>query len=161
MDRFELIIYGSAVPEGRARTQPIYTKSGPLIKNNRVIMSTYTPAKTKAWRDAVTMEAQRVVRESDYKMFSQDDALVMSIEAVYLRPKSVSAKKRPHHTVKPDLDNISKNIKDALSGVAYPDDKQVMGYVWPYIKRYSNEDEQPFTRIIVMQYEDWRIHGVI
>lgn len=29
-------------------------------------------------------------------------------------------------TVKPDCDNIAKNINDSLNGIAYPDDKQIV-----------------------------------
>lgn len=29
-------------------------------------------------------------------------------------------------TVKPDCDNIAKNINDALNGIVYPDDKQIV-----------------------------------
>lgn len=65
---------------------------------------------------------------------------------VYVKyPKSFSKKKiqlaedrilRP--TVKPDWDNISKNICDALNGIAYPDDKAIVdGTVHKY---YADTD---------------------
>lgn len=59
--------------------------------------------------------------------------LKVHIQAFFETPKSYSKKKRElaiagriRPTVKPDTDNISKNIKDALNGIAYPDDKQVV-----------------------------------
>lgn len=59
--------------------------------------------------------------------------LKITIRAVFEVPKSYSKIKRAkclfgeiRPTVKPDTDNISKNIKDALNGIAYPDDKQVV-----------------------------------
>lgn len=59
--------------------------------------------------------------------------LKVHIQAFFEIPKSYSKKKRElaiageiRPTVKPDTDNISKNIKDALNGIAYPDDKQVV-----------------------------------
>lgn len=72
-----------------------------------------------------------------------DKALKVSICAYFEIPKSYSKKKREmclagliRPTVKPDTDNISKNIKDALNGIAYPDDKQVVCEV---IEKYYAE----------------------
>lgn len=48
---------------------------------------------------------------------------------------SLADKIRP--IVKPDCDNISKNILDALNGIAYPDDKQVVTLV--IRKWYANK----------------------
>lgn len=65
---------------------------------------------------------------------------------VYVKyPKSFSKKKRElaekgyiRPTVKPDWDNISKNICDALNGIAYPDDKAIVdGTVHKY---YADSD---------------------
>lgn len=59
--------------------------------------------------------------------------LSVSLYVYFATPKSFSKKKlelvkqgilRP--TVKPDWDNISKNICDALNGIAYPDDKAIV-----------------------------------
>lgn len=70
-------------------------------------------------------------------------ALKINIDACFEIPKSYSKKKREkclagliRPTVKPDTDNISKNIKDALNGIAYPDDKQVVCEV---IEKYYAE----------------------
>lgn len=59
--------------------------------------------------------------------------LSIKITAHFEIPKSYSKKKQElclsgqvRPTVKPDTDNISKNIKDALNAIAYPDDKQVV-----------------------------------
>jgi crossover junction endodeoxyribonuclease RusA len=41
------------------------------------------------------------------------------------RPKSVSIKKRPLPTTKPDLDKLVRAVLDALIGIAYVDDAQV------------------------------------
>ncbi len=63
----------------------------------------------------------------------EDKPLKVEIDVCMPIPKSYSKKKteqalkneiRP--TVKPDCDNIAKNINDALNGIAYPDDKQIV-----------------------------------
>ena len=40
------------------------------------------------------------------------------------RERALAGEIRP--TVKPDCDNIAKNINDALNGIAFPDDKQIV-----------------------------------
>lgn len=62
-----------------------------------------------------------------------EGAVVMDVVAYFQIPKSWLKKKRLqakngviYPTVKPDADNILKVLKDALNGVAYDDDKQVV-----------------------------------
>ena len=50
-------------------------------------------------------------------------------------------------SVKPDLDNISKIILDALNKVAFNDDKQVAQL--SITKRYG---EQPFVKVYLEEY---------
>ena len=60
-------------------------------------------------------------------------ALALNIKAYFQIPKSTSKKKRDEMlsgairpVIKPDADNIIKNIADALNTVAYPDDKAIV-----------------------------------
>lgn len=53
--------------------------------------------------------------------------LRLEIEFTFVRPKS--ARKRQWHTVKPDASNIVKGVEDALNGVAWRDDSQVIELV--------------------------------
>lgn len=62
-----------------------------------------------------------------------EDALKVEIDAYFGIPKSASKKKREaminkqiRPSKKPDCDNIEKAILDALNGIAYVDDKQVI-----------------------------------
>ena len=59
--------------------------------------------------------------------------LYVTIRAYFKMPTSFSKKKRYmasvgfiRPTVKPDWDNIPKNICDALNGIAYPDDRAIV-----------------------------------
>lgn len=71
--------------------------------------------------------------------------LVVNIYVYIKAPESFSNKKKKlaeqgylRPLVKPDWDNISKNICDALNGIAYPDDKAIVdGSVHKY---YSDID---------------------
>ena len=61
----------------------------------------------------------------------------------FRHPKSAPQRQRPF-TARPDLDNLTKLIKDALGGVAWNDDAQVV--VMHMLKTYDSEN---LTRIEV------------
>lgn len=75
-------------------------------------------------------------RKTGGKMY--EGAVAIDIHFEFLRPKSVSEKKRPDMTVKPDLDKLCRTVLDALTGVAYRDDSQVVTVVMG--KYYSDEE---------------------
>lgn len=78
---------------------------------------------------------------SKTKFEKKDTALAMHIEFFFKIPKSwkKSLKENPpHHTSKPDVDNLVKSIKDALNGVAYNDDSQVISVFAR--KQYAQHD---------------------
>ncbi len=67
-------------------------------------------------------------------MFDRDEAVYMRVDEYFGIPKSVSKKKRKQMMdgeIRPmgrmgDVENIAKLVMDALNGVAYPDDSQVV-----------------------------------
>lgn len=68
-----------------------------------------------------------------YKGTLFNEPMEVSITAYFAIPKSFSKKKREEAlagtirpTRKPDSDNIAKSILDALNGIAYSDDSQVV-----------------------------------
>lgn len=89
---------------------------------------TYTPKETVNYENWVKLSYQNFGGEN-----FGDAPLKVQITAKYPIPKSFSKKKhemavdgeiRP--TTKPDCDNIAKIICDALNGIAYTDDKQIV-----------------------------------
>lgn len=83
--------------------------------NNRVVHN-----KTKelmAWRSLVAFAAKRA------GCTPISGAISISMDFKYARPKTV---KRDEPTVPPDLDKQIRSILDALTGVAYIDDSQVI-----------------------------------
>lgn len=77
-------------------------------------------AELKSWRYAVAVSAQAAgIRPADA-------ALKVNLTFTFIRHKSVTAKKRPHPNVKPDLDKLVRAVLDALTGVAWRDDAQVV-----------------------------------
>lgn len=108
----------------------------------------YTPAKTE--------EAERslLAQSLPYKPAQPlGGPLSVSIELLCAVPKSWSKRKRNdalygyiHPTGKPDVDNAAKLVLDALNGVFYVDDKQVVEL--SVSKRY---DDTPSTVISIRQ----------
>jgi len=108
-------------------------------QNGRTI--SFTPDQTVQYENLVRW-CYKTAENS--KRFPDDMPLKVIINAYYEIPKSVSKKKRAQMitgeirpTKKPDADNIAKIICDALNGIAYRDDAQVVTCI--INKRYSEE----------------------
>lgn len=107
----------------------------------------YTPSShpVKAYREGIALAA----RLSGVKPTSGDVALV--IEFVFARPPSHFTKSglssvaipRP----RPDWDNLGKAVCDALLGIAYQDDSQVVRAT--VTKRYAARGEKSYTRVTI------------
>ena len=111
-------VYGEPVGKGRPR----FARRGNFV-------STYSPQKTKTYEDEIRLMAKAAMGASE--------ALETPITvAIYIRvgiPKSFSKQKRKdalanieRPTKKPDIDNIAKCFLDAMNGIVYLDDKQVV-----------------------------------
>jgi Holliday junction resolvase RusA-like endonuclease len=77
------------------------------------------------------------------------------IQAVFPRPKSKTKKRgdnpREWKLSKPDWDNVGKSVCDALNGLAYNDDSQIVSArVTKYI---ASADEQPHVSIVIETLE--------
>jgi crossover junction endodeoxyribonuclease RusA len=91
------------------------------IGNNRFVESSkFLPA----WRKAVRVAAEEAVTASMWARVSGPVELEVMF---YLdRPSSISKTQRPQPTVAPDLDKLVRGVGDALTGVVYDDDSQVI-----------------------------------
>ena len=110
----DLIVPGSPVGKGRPR----FTRTG----------RSYTPEKTARYENLIALAFQE--KYPDWEPW--DGEVEMMMTAYFEIPRSWSKKKqakardeliRPKK--KPDLDNISK-MKDALNGIAWKDDAQIV-----------------------------------
>ncbi len=89
-----------------------------------------TPKDTVVYENLILTEYRRQIGNVK---FADSESLDLRIKAYYTIPASASKKKkllmiegaiRP--TKKPDMDNIVKAVADALNGVAYRDDSQIV-----------------------------------
>lgn len=93
-------------------------------------VSTYTPAKTATYEALVKYGYQS---QCGGVKFEKKVPLDVRIVAYFAIPSSVSKKRaklmREHSVrpvVKPDTDNVAKSVLDALNGIAYYDDSQIV-----------------------------------
>lgn len=132
MRTYEETWYIEPVPKGRPR----FTMSG----------HAYTPPKTHLY--------EKTLKEL-YTGEKFDGAIGMSLTFGMPIPKSTSKRNREkmiageiHHCKKGDLDNLVKAATDALNGLAYDDDSQIV-YLYAR-KRYSAE---PYVYVKIWEVE--------
>jgi len=143
--KVEFTVPGQVCAKERSRSRIIKTKDG------RFIPVSYSPAKTVGY--------ETLIREFfciKYGNLTPTQLPVsLEITTYYPIPKSTSTKKRQlmvqghiRPTVKPDFDNIEKIFADALTGIAFANDSQVVDS--RFAKYYS---ETVRTEIKITDYE--------
>lgn len=119
---------------GKAKTKerPRFTQKGFI----------YTPKTTVDYEQAVR---NAYIEQANGFSFGKDKPVYLRVVEYRIIPKSFSKKKREQALndeifpiQKPDVDNITKIVMDALNQVAYYDDGQVIAA--PPIKLYSKND---------------------
>lgn len=107
---------------------------------------TYTPKKTQEYEEYVKM--CWVAKYGSIQPSEQP--LEMNIVFYMPIPKSYSKKQRAEmlngrikHTKKPDIDNLIKSVLDALNGLAYADDSQIIKVT--AVKRYAETGSTELT----------------
>lgn len=91
----------------------------------------YTPSKQVEYENWVRLCFKQAYPNAE--PFSKDEELTVRIEVQFAVPKSFSKKKRAEALswymfpkTKPDLDNCIKSVLDALNGIAFADDAQIV-----------------------------------
>lgn len=108
--RIAFTVYGNPLPKSRPRVV--------RLPNGRV--HTFTPGATKAWEESI--QGQALAYRPERLL---DGPLALTVIFHLLRPKSLP-KKRRWPDKRPDLDNLLKSVKDALNGVIWRDDAQII-----------------------------------
>lgn len=117
MRSIDFVVEGEPVGQGRPR----FARHGRYVQ-------TYDPPKSKKYKALVAQKLKQV-----YFNHPIEKAVKIEIKAYFGVPKSYTKKRklaclsgRKLPTKKPDADNIEKGIMDAMSKIAYVDDKQVI-----------------------------------
>jgi Holliday junction resolvase RusA-like endonuclease len=113
---FEVI----GTPRGKGR--PRFYNAGKFIK-------TYTPKDTASYENLVKLSYVHAANAQGFLMIEKDRPVKATVNCLFEIPASWSKKRRSqavYCTKKPDCDNIAKVIMDALNGIAFHDDSQVV-----------------------------------
>lgn len=131
-----LHIHGTPATKGSMqvfvrRKFPFFVRSfGELIAS--IIVTSVSTHALKSWEKAVKHAALQAVEGRE----PFDGAVEMGVTFTFMRPASVSEKKRPDHIVRPDLDKLLRGVLDPLSGVVFRDDAQIIRFT-TLEKRYG------------------------
>ena len=124
---------GQPVAKARARHRQVNTKGG------KSFVQSYTPKTTRNYENMVAAYAkqQMILREISKGPIKLDLVLFFEVPQSWPAWKREAAlSKHIAHTTKPDADNVVKAIKDALNGIVWQDDAQVVEV--SVIKLYSD-----------------------
>ena len=133
----------------RAKATPAGSKKGFYVKRKnaakgRVILTDQTGKRGKAWRTEVQVEAHGAM--SGRNPFS--GPLAVAFKFTIARPKShyvggkrlnpLKATAPSTHTQAPDALKLARAVEDALTGIVYADDKQIVSELIE--KEWGDED---------------------
>lgn len=143
---FEVI--GVAAPKGSTRSFVRKRKDG-----TPYAATTNDNPRTSGWQTTIAnCAALELARAGqDGKFF--EGPVVLEAWFYLPRPKALLTKKRAAehvpHTVKPDLDKLARALKDALTGVCWTDDAQVVDLF--VHKRYCAPNQWPRALITIRE----------
>jgi Holliday junction resolvase RusA-like endonuclease len=99
-------------------------KGRPRVVRDGAFTRTFTPKTTVDFENRVRFAAEHAGARP------LEGPVSMTVTAMFAMPKGRFRKRAPRpaewKTTKPDLDNLLKSVKDALNGIAYADDSQVV-----------------------------------
>jgi Holliday junction resolvase RusA-like endonuclease len=113
-ETLEFTIYMRAEPQGSARAFVIAGRARVTTDNKKI----------KPFRSEVTRMALAELNGRQQPLFPAREPVHITVKFGFMRPPS--AKRRNHPSVKPDIDKLVRAVSDALTGVAFHDDAQVV-----------------------------------
>ena len=122
MSAVTFTVTGIAQPKGSAKAHVPKAWADQAYQANRPprAIVTHDNAKSKGWQQLVAEQAQAAARH-DY--FAGPVALTVTFALP--RPKTLP-KHVTHHVTLPDVDKLVRCVGDALTGVLFDDDKQIV-----------------------------------
>ena len=119
MSTYTAIVLGDPVAQGRPR----FSRQDGFVK-------AYDPAKSRDYKSYV-----RLIAAQNAPVTPVEGAIEFSLRIYRAIPKGMPKYKREaakegrlRPVTKPDVSNVLKGVEDALKGVWYKDDSQIVGY---------------------------------
>jgi Holliday junction resolvase RusA-like endonuclease len=141
MPEVNFTVLGKVEPQGSIRAFVIQAdpKAGRSRASARL---TSTNPKMKPWRQQIGWTALAARNEAGWRLQPKEVPFRLDATFYIERPKSIT-KSRTWPTVKPDYDKLTRAATDALTGVLWTDDAQVVQATIQ--KRYGSPARAVFT----------------
>ena len=137
----KFFVPGKPLPQPRPR---VYTHAGQV----RAVSNKGPVAQ---WKKVVATMAQLTASQEEWEVNS-DDPLHLGL--IFLIPRTKRApKKRPHReymTVRPDVDNLVKAVKDCCTGILWHDDCQITHVDASKFRAAANEEPGVLVNVSVL-----------
>lgn len=142
MSKVELVIYGE--PVGKQR---------PRVSMANGVVRTYTPKKTTTYENLI---AHEYTCRYKHRQFEMNEPIAAYVIAYFGLNKGDYGKKGLNKSGKRklsvgfatthiDIDNVLKSVFDALNGICYYDDKQIVQVIG--VKRYTQDTPRVEIRL--------------
>ena len=133
------------VPVGKGR--PKFARRGNFVQ-------AYTPTKTKAYEQQVADAARTAMgaklRTMEPVQVNLD--MFLPIPASWSKTKRELAQKGVvYPTTKPDIDNVAKAVFDAMNGIVFQDDKQIVKQL---VTKHYSDNPRVEARIYEVSYDE-------
>lgn len=126
----DVFVPGRAAPQGSKR----HVGGGRMVESSKAL---------GPWRTVVAWSAAQAYRDAPL-----DGPLAVVVEFVMPRPAGCPKRSTPPAVKRPDVDKLARAVLDALSGVVWRDDSQIVD-LHP-TKRIAELNEQPGAHIRVV-----------
>jgi uncharacterized protein yqaN len=140
LSTYTAVVLGDPVAQGRPR----FSRQGGFVK-------AYDPAKSRDYKSYVRLIAAQNAPDSPV-----EGAIEFSLRIYRAIPKGMPKYKREaakagtlRPVTKPDVSNVLKGVEDALKGVWYKDDSQIVGF--GVLGKWY--DERPRIEIMMRELE--------
>ncbi len=141
-----IVVYGKPVPQGSKQSQVIYNRSTgkPVMKNGRVLAVVRNDNDDlQNWRNQIAEKMLEAWRDATHTSpdNKKDPELIqgpMTLRVEFWRPRpkghygtgrnasKLKASAPEHPTARPDTLKLARAVEDALTGVIWADDSQVV-----------------------------------
>lgn len=114
-------VHGRAYPKGSMRAFNVKGKKFPVL-------TSMTGKNLKTWEQTIRGELQLVMSQTPKStlMAMFDAPIAVGIRFHMPRPKKPKKKQTKYPTTQPDVDKLARAAVDALSGIVFKDDAQVV-----------------------------------
>lgn len=131
-------------PKGKGRPRTRIVKTG-----RRSFAQIYTPKDTREYEQTIRDAYDAAAFDHNWEPYAEHVPIRICVECGMSIPKSTSKRKREamafhllYPTKRPDTDNLVKSVMDALNGLAFHDDAQIVEL--KVLKVYA---DPPYVRV--------------